>query len=75
MKKLSVIFIGLLILVFVGYSNKETGNESIAKEYVEAKGYKITEYEGEIERYTSQEQVTGLSFQQWSKNREEKYSN
>ena len=52
MKKLSVIFIGLLIFVFVGCSNKSTGNESIAKEYVEAKGYKITESKGEIERYT-----------------------
>ena len=52
MKKLSVIFIVLLIFTFVGCSNKATSNEIIVKEYVEAKGYKITESKGEIYRYT-----------------------
>ena len=52
MKKLLVIFMGLLIFVFVGCSNKVTDNESIAKEYVQAEGYKITEFKGELERYT-----------------------
>ena len=51
MKKIFVIFMGLLI-IFVGCSKKATSNENIAKEYVEDKGYKITESKGEIDRYT-----------------------
>ena len=41
-----------LIFVIVGCNNKATDNEGIAKEYIQAKGYKITESKGEIDRYT-----------------------
>lgn len=55
MKKRVFILLGLCILMLVACENKSvklTGDEAIAKEYVEKQGYKITSYNGVVESYT-----------------------
>jgi hypothetical protein len=52
MKKVVLILIGLIIVTFVGCTKKVTGDEKTAEEYVKAQGYKITSYNGEIQKYT-----------------------
>jgi outer membrane lipoprotein SlyB len=56
MKKIFLILSSLIMVTFVGCtknvsSNKVTGNEKAAEEYVKARGYKITAYKGEIQKY------------------------
>ncbi|MGM0884460.1 MAG: hypothetical protein ACQEXQ_25900 [Bacillota bacterium] len=46
------ILTGLLLLILIGCSNKITGDEKTAEQYVMAQGYKITSYKGEVHSYT-----------------------
>jgi hypothetical protein len=52
MKKIFIMFIALTIFIFAGCAKKATGDEKTAEEYVKAQGYKITSYNGEVQRYT-----------------------
>lgn len=52
MRKLLFVLIGLILLTFVGCSEKVTGAEKIAEDYVKSQGYNITDRKGEIQKYT-----------------------
>jgi hypothetical protein len=52
MKKIFIMFIALTIFIFAGCVKKVSGDEKTAEEYIKAQGYKITSYNGEVQRYT-----------------------
>lgn len=52
MKKILFILISLMIFSFMGCSNKATGDEKKAEDYVKELGYKITARKGEVHKYT-----------------------
>jgi hypothetical protein len=41
----------LLLIILAGCNKRVTGDEKTAEQYVQAKGYKITSYKGEVEKY------------------------
>lgn len=51
MKKLLFILFGLMALTLVGCTEKITGDEKTAMDFVKSKGYTVTAQKGEIHRY------------------------
>jgi hypothetical protein len=46
------LIIGLFSLILIGCTKEVTGDEKTATEYVKARGYIITSYKGQIQKYT-----------------------
>lgn len=51
MKKLLFILFVIMAFIISGCTPKATGNEKTAKDFVKAKGYKITAEKGQIQKY------------------------
>lgn len=51
MKKLLWVLVTLILLIFFSCNKSITGEEKTAGDYIKSKGYKITSYNGEIQKY------------------------
>jgi len=52
MRRLLFVLIGLILFTFIGCTEKVTGDEKIAEDYVKSQGYKTVARNGEITKYT-----------------------